>query len=221
MDQERRDTSFHIKDCTLAALATGVHASTLIEFREKLAEADTACLFYHFWSGRLRPQFTHPEYPNDFAAWAHRQLHDLPLAEKLGVIDPIIYRDWEDVRKDILDIIDESLDEKDVILSLKKENQFHFIKSKILIFDTEQRIAKPEDLPAALPSFTLSSIFYHFIDAKRRAKDHIDDFSYWLKSFENHERLTKEIQQIDPYFISLSELRDKLTKITASFLTKA
>ena len=61
----------------------------------------------------MRPQFVHPEYPNDFAAWAHYGLHDDSLAEKLAILDPTEFSDLEDLRQIVLDVIEESFEDKE------------------------------------------------------------------------------------------------------------
>jgi hypothetical protein len=41
-------------------------------------------------------------------------------------------------------------------------------------------LEKPAELATAMLNLTTSSIFYHFIDARRRTSDGRDDFSDWL-----------------------------------------
>ena len=55
------------------------------------------------------------------------------------------------------------------------------------------------------------SIFYHFIDAKRRLPDGLDDFSLWLMSFgDKYQELIHQIRNLDPYFFTLPELKKEL-----------
>jgi len=59
-----------------------------------------------------------------------------------------------------------------------------------------------------IPQMSVSSIFYHFIDARRRAPDKMDDFCRWLTFFgETHQHLIDQLSGIDPYFSNLVELR--------------
>ena len=98
----------YIKDCTLIALATGKRAQNLRELREHLRGIPTNCIYYHFWGGLLRPRFDDPEYHNDFAIWAAHSIHNKMLAERLAVIDPVAFRSLEDLRLELLDVIEES-----------------------------------------------------------------------------------------------------------------
>jgi len=205
---------FAIKDCALAAIAIGKRAQNLRELRDNLETIHQGSIYYHFWGGLLRPRFDDPEYNNDFAGWARHGLHDSRLAERLGVIDPTDFVDIEDLRRELIDVIEERLDESELIPWSKGDQQFHFIRSQIFVFDTYKRIDTPEELALAVPQMSISSIFYHFIDARRRTEESIDDFEAWLIGFgSKHKGLYNKIAAIDPYFISLSELRQQLTDL--------
>lgn len=214
-------TPFFVKDCALAAIATGESAGSLAEFRHKLASIHEGCIYFHFWGGRLRPQFSHPEYHNDFAGWAHNSLHDDYLAERLSIIDPTEYNHIEDLRQTLLEVVEERLDEVEIDIS-KREDQFHFTRSKIIVFDTPFQFKHPSELLEVIPSLTTSSIFYHFIDARRRTEKGIDDISVWLESYPEYAELVQKIRGIDPYFASLTDIRAELIKVmTTAFLEVA
>ncbi len=204
---------FFVKNCSLAAIATGEKASSLVELRDQLTTVDESCLYYHFWGARLNPKFVHPQYHNDFADWVYQRLHDQILAEKLSIIDPTDYN-LESLRQELIDTVERRLDDYEIALWTRKEDQFHFIRSTTVVFEKSVRIERPEDLPQIIETLSPGSIFYHFIDARRRTIDKIDDFSVWLKMFgQQYTLLIEKIQAIDPYFLSLTEVRDELVKI--------
>lgn len=203
---------FYVKDCALIAIATGEKAHSLGEFRNKLATIPDECIYYHFWGERLKSRFFQPDYYNDFARWANECLHDKFLAERLGIIDPTEYENLESLRQDLIEVVEIRLDEREKVHGLQADEPFHFIRSQIVIFDTLIQIEEPADLSQTLPILTPTSLFYHFIDARTRTKEEADDFSLWLNSFGNlYQDLIQEIQQIDPYFLSLGELQKELT----------
>lgn len=212
--KSKNHKAFKIKDCALASLATGKKAQNLKELNKNIADVEQGSLFYHFWGGLLRPRFDDPEYNNDFASWVRHALHDKVLAERLGMIDPTEYPDLEDLRERLHEIIELRLDEVEYLSWCKIDEQFHFITSQIVVFDTNNVIRKPVELVRAVPKMTSSSIFYHFIEARRRTFGKIDDFRSWLYGFDGkYEELIHSLSSIDPFFCSLRELRDKLTKI--------
>lgn len=205
---------FEVKDCALAALATGKKAQNLKEMRDTIETVHPGSIYYHFWGGLLKPRFDDPEYHNDFASWARHGLHDGILAERLGMIDPTTLPDLEDLRRELIDTIEERLDSNDHIPWAQPDQQFHFITSQIVVFDTRKVIIDPPGLVGAVSSMTPSSIFYHFIDARRRTFGNMDDFSAWLYGFEEkYVDLCNILSTVDPFFFSLTELRNCLTVI--------
>lgn len=213
---------FKIKDCALIAIATGCRASTLKELRDTLLTISENSLYYHFWGGLLQPRFEEREYNNDFAAWAWYSLHDRALAERLAVIDPTEFATLEGLRQELLEIVEERLDEKEYLPWMVASEAFEFVRSQIVIFDTRKKASTPENLALLLPEISTSSIFYHFIDARRRIKDEQrDDFSLWMRGFpERCDDLCRKLVAIDPYFGSLSQLKTRLVSIFQEELTR-
>ncbi len=209
---------FAVKDCALIALATGIEAQNLRELADRIRSVPAGSIYYHFWGGMLRPTFDEPEYQNDFAAWAWRSLHDPHLAERLALIDPTEFKDIEDLRREILDVIEERLDESEYVPWAKTGQRFHFERSQIVVFDTGHRLHEPRELQAIVPRLSLGSVFYHMIDARRRTERGRSDFCEWLLSFgDTYGKLVDALNSIDPYFTTLADLREELEDVLKKF----
>jgi len=209
-----KNRCFLIKDCTLATIATGVKAQSLTELRDRIAIIPQSSIYYHFWGGRLRTQFEYLSYHNDFSYWAHHCLHDDVLAERLELINPTEFSDMNDLRAELIGVIENRLDEKEITPMAKHEEQFHFVRSTIVIFSTQYKVKDPSEFVHILPVLTRSSIFYHYIDAARRIPDKTDDFSTWLQGLgPQYDDLILKIRKIDPYFISSADLQTRLINI--------
>ncbi len=205
------ELQFRVKDCALAALATGERAQNLKELRDKLTTVDPASIYYHFWGTLLRPVFDDPRYNNDFAIWVFDALHDQPLAERLGVLDPVDFYDMEELRRELLDIIDEELDLIEVLPWTPRESQFHFMRSQIVVFDSQLTVIDPAGLAGAVSAMSVGSVFYHFVDARRRTPGGIDDFRTWLQGLPgDYSAACDRLAQVDPFFRSLVEIREEL-----------
>ncbi|MFQ5787036.1 MAG: DUF5752 family protein [Thermodesulfobacteriota bacterium] len=214
----KRIKPFAIKDCDLIAIATGKRAQNLKEMREQLLTIHQGCIYYHFWGGLLRPKFVDPEYNNDFAAWVSHALHDLKLAERLGVIDPTDFTDIEGLRQELVEVIEQRLDENEFITRARSDQQFHFVRSQIVVFDTHHEIKKPEELVNIIPHLSVGSVFYHFIDARRRTLNGIDDFRAWLSAIgKKYAKLCDRLAELDPYFVTLTELRHQLCSVFGAY----
>jgi len=209
---------FAVRDCALISLATGVLAQNLREFRDGLLKVPAGCIYHHFWGRLLRPQFDEPEYNNDFASWAYWGLHDKPLAERLSMVLPSDYADLEDLRQEVVEVVEQRLDEMDTVPWAQVDQRFGFLQSQIVVFDTGMRFEQPLDLVPYVPGLSTGSIFYHFIDARRRTESHGDDFSSWLGTFgQEYAPLKKRLAGVDPYFSSLKEIRQIVTTIFQTF----
>ncbi len=220
-DKESNTHPFSIKDCALIAIATGRRAYTLTELRNHIRDVRLDSIYHHFWGGLLGVGFEELEFNNDFANWCRKHLGEPALAEQLSVIDPVEFTDLEGLRRELLDIIDERLDSNEISYFLRSSRAFEFTRSLLVIFDTGRRITLPQELPSILPDLSTGSIFYHFIDARRRLKDGSDDFRFWLSSWgEDYNDLRRRLAGIDPFFSSLSQVREELTRVCSEFLTR-
>ena len=205
---------FAIKDCALITIATGRKAINLAELRDNIEAVGGDSIYHHFWGGLLTPRFEEREFNNDFAGWTRHSLREPELAERLAAVNPAEGQDMETIRQEILDVIDGRLDESEISHWMPAARQFEFLRSQLVIFDTRRRMEKPADLAEQIPKMSTSSIFYHFIDARSRIQEPTDDFRLWLTGFgTEHDALCAQLAAIDPFFSSLSQIRQDLTEL--------
>lgn len=213
------DSTFNIMDCALIAIATGEKAQNLREFRDILKNIHPGCLYYHFWGGLLLPHYDDPEFQNDFAVWASCNLHDSKISEQLSIIDPSVFKDVEDLRHEVVELVEQRLSESEHVPWVKTGQEFHFIRSQIVVFDTGVSLREPGELIDLIPNMSLGSIFYHFIDSRRRTIENKNDFSIWLKGFGNKYKVLREsLDKIDPYFSTLNELRMEISSVFQKYI---
>jgi hypothetical protein len=208
-------TPFEIRDCTLLTQMSGVPAAVnLRELRDRIAVCSHNVIYHHFCETLLVPLFDYPDYRNDFAVWAKRQLDDDVLAERLGIIDPYAYSSIEELRLATLDIIEERLSEHSFVPWAHPGYEFYFLEATTIVFDTGQRINHPDELAATISGMTNSSIYFHFLEARRRPPLGVDDFSAWLiNEGKEWEHYIQALGSVDIAFNSLAELRKELVKI--------
>jgi len=217
----QQKTPFAVKDCALITIATGTKVQNLKEFAVALKDVPLGSIYHHFWGRLLRALFDEPEYNNDFASWAYRGLHDKPLAEQLSMVLPTDYEDLECLRQEMIEVVEQRLDESEYVPWAKIDQQFLFLKSQIVIFDTGIRYNHPAELVSQIIQLSTGSIYYHFIDARNRTEERHDDFSSWLNGFGNDfEELVRNLRSLDPYFSSLKEIRLSVSNIFQTFFEK-
>jgi hypothetical protein len=211
-------TPFEVRDCALITLATGLQAQNLKELLSILQRAPAESIEHHFWGRLLQPQFDEPEYNNDFASWAYRGLHDRQLAERLSMVIPTDFDSLEGLRHELIEVVEQRLDETELVPWAKADQQFYFLRSQIVVFNSGLRFADPAELAPYLPSLSTGSIFYHFIDARNRTEQRFDDFSAWLDGFDGrYQSLRDRLCSVDPYFSSLKEIRRIVTELFQQF----
>ena len=170
-------SEFAVKDCTLLTRMSGLApAINLRELRDRLAVCSEDVLYHHFCETLLVPQFDYPDYRNDFAVWARHQLRDNVLGERLGIIDPYSFSSLQDLRAAVLEIIDEHLSDRVMVPWASPGHEFYFMEATTVVFDTGICLNHPGELSGAISSMTGGSIYFHFLEARRRPPLGMDDF---------------------------------------------
>jgi hypothetical protein len=213
---ENTNMPFAIKDCALIPRMVGIgRAMNLRELQERIQVAPVESLFHHFCETVIRPTFDDPEFRNDLAVWASHSLRDRVLAERLGIINPYALNDFEELRWIVQDILEERLAELPHIPWAPRGDEFRFMQAVTVVFDTGKKLEQPADLVRELPHMSLGSVYYHFVEARRRTESKTDDFRAWLADFNEHtKKLCEALKSIDFYFLALPELKQALINKT-------
>ncbi len=221
MALESNSSTFSLMDCALITIATGKRALNLRELRDRILDVEESSLYYHFYENLLRPSFDDPEFRNDFALWARNALNDPRLAEKLGILDPLTCCSMDELKQQLVDVIEDHLYEREYVPWAKSDQEFHFLTSRVVVFDTGRRLNTVQELADYIPNMTTGSIYYHFIESRRRPPLNEDDFTAWLAEWgDGTLELREAIGAVDYYFWSLVELRERLARTMAEFLEK-
>jgi len=210
-------TTFAVNDCALLTRMSGLPpAFNLRELRERIAACSDNVLFHHYCETTLRATFDNPDYRNDFAVWAKLYLGDRVLAERLGILDPYAYPSLGELRAATLEVIDERLGELSMVPWARAGDEFYFMEATTVVFDTGIRISHPRELAASIGAMTGGSLYFHFLEARRRPPFGTDDFSAWLVENDAGERNRPYIEalaRIDFYFHTLPHLRKELARV--------
>lgn len=198
--------------CALVTMSTGLRAQNLKELSQGIAQVSEQCLHYHFWGRLLRPQFGEADFTNDFAAWVGGPANDPATAERLNMLNPSDTESFEELRRDILDILEERLSRDDFLSWARANRDFFFTDAAMIVFDTGLRADSPEALGALVSQASQGSLFFHFVDARRRTPDHSDDYSAWLlhggESPQSPRVLT--LRALDPFLLRVPDLRHRI-----------
>ncbi len=189
---------------------TGRRARTLAGLMEQLRHVPTAAIFHHTHGRFLTHHFREPSFFNDFAEWASRALQEQAAAEKLAAIDMLQFTCLEELRNALVKAIDSALEVTNGrVRECPPGDEFHFCKVKNFILPTGMAARNLEEFASMLPNCTNASTFFHFFEARLRLGKKTNDFSIWLTD-NGERRLADEIDHLDPYSMTLEELRRQI-----------
>lgn len=212
--------TFEVKDCALLTRMSGLPpAFNLRELRDRIAACSENVLFHHFCETTLRGTFDNPDYRNDFAVWAKLYLGDRVLAERLAVLDPYEFSSLGELRSATLEVIDERLGESAMIPWAHPGDELFFMEATTVVFDTGIRVSHSREFAAAIAAMTVGSVYFHFLEARRRPPLGKDDFTAWLLENDNggkNRAYIEALSRIDFYFHTLPHLRKELMRVLSA-----
>ena len=205
--------TFGVCDCSLARSAVGQSCSNLRELLTAIRTVPDDVLEHHMMRCPLDDHFAFYEFPNDFARWCWNALGDHVVAERLALIDPYRHGSVADMRAELADVVEDRLWKQQRVPWCRPGLELHLVASRLVAYDTGERISTPTALVEAIPRMSLRSLFFHVHEARRRTGGQSDDFSRWLEQFDVSPLLVKGIRKIDFYFLNLGELRRELIRV--------
>lgn len=198
---------FVVFDCSLARYATGRSCSNLRELQEAIRTVPDMVLEHHMMRCALDDHFELYEFPNDLARWCWHALGDQVLAKQLGLVDPYQHATTAELRSTLLNAVEERLWGIERVPWCRPGLELHLTGSRVIAYDTGERIPTVASLAEALPHFSPRSLFYHVHEARRSRQNQSDDFSTWLESLGAAPALVARLRSVDFYFLNLNQLR--------------
>jgi len=204
------DEPFIVFDCCLLRSATGRSCANLRELRDAVQTVPEAVIEHHLMRCALEDHFALYEFPNDLARWCWSGLGDHILGEQLGLVDPYQHSSIGALRATLLNVIEERLWGLERIPWCRPGLELHLVQSRLVTYDTGERVETPAALGETIREMSPRSLFYHVHEARRRSAGQSDDFSQWLADIEGASALVERIRAIDFYFLNLTQLREEL-----------
>jgi hypothetical protein len=150
------------------------------------------------------------EFPNDLARWCWDALGDHLLAEQLGLVDPYQHESTSSLRAALMNLIEDRLWGTERVPWCRPGLELHLMSSRLVAYDTGERLPTLAALAEALPRISRRSLYYHVHEARRRNGK--DDLSAWLEAVGADSGLVRRLRAIDFYFLNLNQLRQELVE---------
>ena len=212
---------FALYDCSLARYASGRYCSNLRELLEAVRVVPDMVLEHHMMRCALDDHFELYEFPNDLARWCWDALGDHVLAESLGLLDPYRLASSADLRTALVKVIEERLWGMERVPWCRPGLELHLIGSRLMAYDTGERLPTLAALVEGMPRIPLRSFYYHVHEARRRRGNLFDDFSAWLEERDSDPAMVVKLRAIDFYFLNLNQLRLEFIQIFRQYLPDA
>jgi len=187
---------------------TGEKADTLEELLVLLKRCSGSAIFHHVFQSYRERHFAIGKYHSDFAQWISTSLDEEALAERLGALDVRDFTTIRSLRESMIEIIESHLWRHPQNGDRRGKTPFFFSQSISVVIPTPYIAWGLEDFYQIMRRIGVQSLHYHLIEARLRLGIHTNDFSYWIRTSLEKERLAKRIEDIDIYLYSLEKIRD-------------
>lgn len=201
---------FEFKQCVSILKSTGRKAKNLRELRDGIAIVSNECIFHHTYQYFLKGGIL--EYTNDFAHWAGESLEERALSEHLSNVDPYVFKTTDDLRGELLNVIDYYLGNFPGPREAMPGDEFCFNETVTLIFPAGIMVKNLAEFLTAIKYVDAGSIYYHFYEARMRLGGGVDDFSRWIEDVFGKRELADKIRAIDPFMHNIEGIRGHIVE---------
>jgi hypothetical protein len=198
---------------------TGRKASNLCQLLQHLGEVSGAAVFYHTHYLFLTHHFEKPRFYNDFANWVSSALQEEGLAERLAAIDLLAMTSIRELREAMLATMRNHLAGGAVRRECPPGAEFHFCEAKSFIMPIGLMAHDAAEFFEQIGRVSNSCVHFHFFESRLRLERPTNDFSQWLTGL-GETPLAKKIDKLDPYVMTLDELKGQIVKLGRKYRRK-
>jgi hypothetical protein len=204
---------FEFMTCSELIQILGIRASDEKALADSLAEAPLDSVYYHTHGHLLRHEFVGAPYPNDFATWASMQVRDRVLGERLAAVSPLDFRDLEEMREQLVTIIDDHLSGLSITPRVVFGEPFDFMQSTVVDVPTGIVAEDLEGLRDAFLHLPPKGLYFHLVEARVRRRGQTGDLIAWVRGELARPALAETMARIDPHMIGLERMRSEVLRL--------
>jgi hypothetical protein len=210
--------AFEFKQCVSIIKSTGKKAKTLRELRDLISLVSDDSISHHAYQYFLKEHIH--EYTNDYAHWAGESLEERALSEHLSNIDPYDFKKTDDLRFELLKVIDEYIKNFPEPREAMPGDEFYFNETITLTFPVGIKVQNLAEFLLAIKYLDDGSIYYHFYEARVRLGRGVDDFSAWIEDVLRKKELAEKIRAIDPFMHGINGIREHIVEVVDAEVRK-
>ena len=195
-------------------------ASNLSEMLSALKVCPDESIFQHTFQTLREHHFIREGFSNDFAHWAFAACNEAGLAERLAGIDIREFMSIAALRQRLVDIVESYLQQNPRGRDRAAFEPFYFSASEVIVIPTPFVARDLAEFAEGVRHVSLTSIHFHFIDARLRLRLNSNDFSLWLEHELDFGRLAERINRIDIYTSTLDDVRRAILRFVQTALVR-
>ena len=195
-------------------------ASNLSELLSALKVCPDESIFQHTFQTLREHHFIREGFSNDFAHWAFAACNEAGLAERLAGIDIREFMSIAALRQRLVDIVESYLQQNPRGRDRAAFEPFYFSASEVIVIPTPFVARDLAEFAEGIRHVSLTSIHFHFIDARLRLRLNSNDFSLWLEHELDLGRLAERINRIDIYTSTLDDVRRAILRFVQTALVR-
>ncbi len=216
----RAMTPFLFVGCIELREILGHRARDERELMEELEQVPPGAVYYHTHGVFLRRPRITGAYPNDFANWVASQIRDQVLAERLGMVDPFQFPSPEDLREELISIIDHHISTLHPVPRVVFGDPFFFVQSHVIELSTGLGARTLKEFRRCLAEVDASAIYFHALHTQLRRRIPGGDFAEWIGQELGLPSLAEEVSRINPYLGGLEQMRSQMLRLLDAELSR-
>lgn len=193
-------------------------AHTLRELAKQLATVSQDSIFCHTFHSLETHHYTY--YSSDFAQWAMAACNESELAERLGAIDVRQFVELNDLRSALIHAIDNHVRANPSSADRPAFEPFFFSETRGVSLPADARASNLSELAEGIRHISLHSLHYHFVNSRLRLHLRTNDFSYWIEKELGLPDLAAQVNRVDFYTNTLSEVREGILNSIEPWINK-
>jgi Family of unknown function (DUF5752) len=190
-------------------------AVNLRELLEALQTCPEDSVFQHTFRTLQEHHFIRQGFSNDLAHWSLSACNEPALAEQLASVDVREFTAIEGLRRRMIEIIDEFLENHPRSGSRPAYEPFYFCAADLVVLPTPFAPDTLKGFLDGLNQVSVHSIHHHFIEARLRLHRMSNDFSNWLEQEVGLTEAADAIERIDIYTNTMEGVRLQIARIVA------
>ena len=205
--------SFTFLGCLELREILGRRARDERELMEGLEQIPAGSIYYHTHSIFLRHPRIAGGYPNDFANWVATQVGDKGLAERLAVVDPYRFATVEELREELVSVVESHIATLQPVPRCVFGDPFFFVQSHVFEVPTGLEARTLSEFRRCLAEADLSTVYLHTLHARVRGEVAGGDFAHWVGQELGLDSLAGAIGRINPYLGGLEQIRGETLRL--------